>query len=49
MLLRFWLWFGLKFIGYQYVDIYCPDKENVVAITFSTSEEYIKKVQNIEK
>jgi hypothetical protein len=46
MLLRFWLWFGLKFIGFDYVD--SPNKEEVLGITFSVSEEYINKVQNIK-
>jgi hypothetical protein len=48
MLLRFWLWFGLKFVGYNYVDIYSPDKEKVIGITFSMSEEYINKVSSIK-
>ena len=31
-----------------YIDIYSPDKENITAITFSNSEEYIDRVGDIE-
>lgn len=39
-----------KALGFDYVDIFVPNKESdeMVAFTFSKSEEYIKKVQNIE-
>ncbi len=44
-----WLWFGAKILKWKYIDIYSPDKDNVVAITFSMDEEYIEKVGDIEK
>ena len=39
-----------KALGFNHVDIYVPNKESdeVVAFTFSKSEEYIKKIQKIE-
>lgn len=39
-----------KALGFNHVDVYVPNKVNdeVVAFTFSTSEEYIKKVGEIE-
>ena len=43
-----WLWFGTKILGWPFIDIYSADKENVTAITFSRSEEYIDKVMEIE-
>jgi len=44
-----WMWFGVKVLGWRYVDIYSPDKENVEALTFSDNEKYIEKVGRIEK
>jgi len=43
-----WLWFGVKIIKWKYIDIYCPDKEDVIAITFSMDEEYINKISKIK-
>ena len=39
-----------KALGFNHVDIYVLNKESdeVVAFTFSKSEEYIKKIQKIE-
>ncbi len=39
-----------KALGFNHVDIYVPDKKTgeVIAFTFSKSEEYTKKVQEIE-
>lgn len=39
-----------KGLGFDYVDIYVPNMETgeVQAITFSKSEKYAKKVQDIE-
>ena len=39
-----------KALGFNHVDIYIPDKETdeVVAFTFSKSEDYIKAIQEIE-
>ncbi len=42
-----WLWFGVKILGWKYIDIYSPD-EDVIAMTFSMDEEYLDKVQKIE-
>jgi hypothetical protein len=49
LLLMFFVWFGTKVIGFPLVDIYSPgESENVVAVTFSHSEMYLDKVQDIE-
>jgi len=48
LLLKFWIWYGTKIICFKYIDIYSPDKKDVIAITFSHSEYYINKVQSIE-
>lgn len=48
MLTKIWLWIGAKLIGFNYIDIYSPDKKEVTAITFSRSEEYINKIQEIK-
>lgn len=39
-----------KALGFDYVDIYVPDKESgeVVAFTFSKSEKYSEEIQKIE-
>ena len=39
-----------KALGFDFIDIYVPNKktDEVVAITFSKSEEYVKKIRNIE-
>ena len=44
-----WLWFGIKILKWEHIDIYSPDRKNIVAITFSMDKEYINKVQDIEK
>lgn len=46
--LSIWIWFGKKILGFTCVDVYSPNKEDVVGITFSTSEIYINKVEKIE-
>jgi len=48
LLLKFWIWFGTKIIGFKNIDIYSPNKEDVIAVTFSHSEYYIDKIQEIE-
>lgn len=42
-----WVQFGHKFYGFHHVGIYAPNDE-VVAVTFSQSEEYIDRVSEIE-
>lgn len=39
-----------KVLGFDYVDLYVPDKKSdeVVAFTFSKSKEYSEAIQNIE-
>ena len=39
-----------KALGFNNVDLYIPDKKNdeVVAFTFSKSEKYIQKIQDME-
>ncbi len=37
-----------KALGFNYVDIYAPDKDHVTSFTFSKSKEYIEKVSEIE-
>ena len=52
--LKFFVWFGMTFLHFNYIDIYSPgfetgdENEKVVAVTFSISEEYINKIHNIE-
>jgi len=48
LLLKFWIWFGTKIIGFEIIDIYSPNEKDVVAIIFSHSESYIDKIQKIE-
>jgi hypothetical protein len=49
LLLTIWIWLGTKVIGFELMDIYSPgESDNVVAITFSHSEMYLDKVQDIE-
>jgi len=48
LLLKFWIWYGKIIIDFEHVDIYSPNKKDVVAITFSHSEDYIDKIQEIE-
>jgi len=48
----FWVWFGHKFFGWHYIDMYSPgsDKDpdaEVIGITFSSSEEYINRVADL--
>jgi hypothetical protein len=47
---RFKAWLVVKvmgFVGFPYVDMYAPDDE-VVAITFSSSEAYVDAVSEVE-
>ena len=44
-LFHIWVWLGLKVFRWEYVDIYSPDKDEVIAVTFSHDEEYIDKIQ----
>lgn len=39
-----------KALGFDYVDLYIPDKksEELIAFTFSKSKKYIDKIQEIE-
>ena len=53
--LKFFIWFGMTFLHFNYIDIYSPgfekdnnNDEKVVAVTFSISDEYINKVHNLE-
>jgi len=43
-----WVWFAVKILRWKYIDIYSPDKEDVIAITFSMDEDYINKIEIIE-
>jgi len=48
----FWVWFGHKFFGWHYIDMYSPgsDKDpdaEVIGITFSSSQEYINRVADL--
>lgn len=47
---RLWIGFGIKVFRWEYASMYVPDKEKdeLVAITFSQSEEYIERVTEIE-
>lgn len=48
-----WVWIGHKAFGWHYIDMYSPGSDKnpdaeVIGITFSSSEEYITKIQNVE-
>ena len=48
-----WVWIGHKSFGWHYLDIYSPNSDkdpnaDVVGITFSSSEDYIKRIQDLE-
>ena len=43
-----WLWFGVTILKWQFIDIYTPDKEIVIAVTFSHDKEYVDKVSKVE-
>ena len=45
LVFQVWLWFGVKILRWPYISIYCPDDENVTAVTFSYDEKYIDKIQ----
>ena len=47
MILQFWIWLGKK-LGFTFIDIYSPNKDKVVAVTFSTDEKYINKIIKIK-
>ena len=40
------VWLGSKL--FTYIDICCPDKKEVVGITFSNYKGYIEKVSDLE-
>ena len=42
------MWIGTKLIGFPFVDLYSPDRENIEAITFSFNEEYAERIGKIE-
>lgn len=42
--MKLWLFIRLGVKLFNCVDIYSPDKDEVVAVTFSNSESYINKV-----
>lgn len=42
-----WVQFGHRFFGFHQFNMYAPE-DNVVAITFSQSEEYLERVEEIE-
>ncbi|MHA2066499.1 MAG: hypothetical protein ACXABY_19175 [Candidatus Thorarchaeota archaeon] len=50
LVLQLWVWLGFKVLGYSHISIYVPnekklgDDAEVVAITFSTNEEYIDRM-----
>ena len=48
LLLQFWIWFGTRILQFENIDIYSPNKEDVVAVTFSHSEMYISAIEKIE-
>ena len=48
-LFLYWMLFGTKVLRYKYIDIYAPNKDDlIVGITFSTHEYYIDAVSKIE-
>ena len=47
-ILKLWIWTGQNVFGFDYIDVYSPDKEDVVAITFSSNKKYIDKLGNME-
>ncbi len=46
-LMALWVNFGYWAFGFPMIDIYLPD-DNVVGVTFSKDEKYIKHVQKYE-
>jgi len=44
-----WLWFGVRILKWKYIDIYSPDKDSVIAMTFSMDEEYIERIRALDK
>ena len=48
LVLKLFLVLGTKVLGYNLVDIYSPKKDVVLAITFSVSKEYIKRLSKIK-
>jgi len=48
MLLQIWLWCGLHIFGFKHVDIYSPDEDEVVGMTFSISEDYLDKIKDVK-
>jgi len=47
---KFWMFlilWGAKHL-FEYIDIYSPDKENIVGITMTNNEIYLNKVTEIE-
>ena len=47
IVLYIWIWLAVK-LGFEYMDVYSPDDENVTAITVSNSEKYIDKISKIK-
>jgi hypothetical protein len=48
---KFKMWVFIKLIrsmGFNFIDIYAPDDENVVAITVTNDERYINRTAEIE-
>ena len=53
---KFWIWFGVKILRWEFIDIYSKDSGNkvkdedieVTSITFSNSKSYINKIMRIE-
>ena len=43
-----WVQFGRKMFGWHHIGIYAPNEDETVAITFSTSKDYVEKVSEIE-
>ena len=48
MIYFIWMWIGVKLLKWPCISVYSPDKENVVAVTFSDSEEFINEVHKID-
>ena len=46
LLWQFFIWTGTKL--FNGVDIYSPDKDIVVGVTFSNDKKYLKRIEKIE-